>query len=320
MQVIDTVLQRALIYGIHGATETPPLDDKTPEQRIADATAATEAALAEAKTAKDALANQKFTINIDGEEKTLTMEEAKAAISKSGGADKKFREAAENAKAAERGMRIDSLFAQIKSAEDNGVEVNAQTVSELSGLLGIDPTIFQGDKTPNGTKGTAGPPKKITMEDLDATLKSQLEYDGQRNIEDAKQKIYAEVKKKVDKDEIIGRMNSVAVEAGNEAFLATAADVVHEDVLRKINSGELFGAEMIASSIQAARARFKRFGIPEKVTKQKTIIMGLGQPGGEPMQIQPDEPINRVDSSESNYADNFVKRAFQMVAKGSISK
>jgi hypothetical protein len=115
-------------------------------------------------------------------------------------------------------------------------------------------------------------------------------------------------------------MNSVAKEAGNEDFLAAAADVVHEDVLRKIRSGQPFGPEMIAGSIQAARARFKRFGIPEKVAEQKTLIMGLGQPGGEPMSIQPDEPIKRVESSEAKYADNFVMRAYQMLAKGSTSK
>jgi len=288
-------------------------EPKTPEEQLAEAQAATTAALEEAKTAKAALEDQKMTVKVDGVEKTMTMEEARAAVAKSEGADKKFRDASEKVKSAERGMRIDSLFAQLNKAD-----VPDQTlVSELAGLIGVNPKDVLPAEGP-GKKDE--PPKKLTLNDFDEGLKNQLEFDAQRNIEVAKEKIYEEVKKGVDKDEILGKMNNVAKEAGNEDFLVTAAEEVHEDVLRKISSGEPFGAEMIASSIQAKRARFKRYGIPEKVTKPKTIIMGMGQPGGEPMTIQPDEPIERLESTETGYADNFAKRAFQMLAKGQVSK
>jgi len=288
-------------------------DQKTAEEQIAEANAAMETAKAEAKTAKEALESQKVTVKIDGEEKIMTMEEARAAISKSGGADKRFREAAEKEKSAERGMRIDSLFSQINAADSP----DPKLVSELAGLIGVNPKEIL---PAEGNTEPKKPDRKLTLEDFDDSLKQQFDFTNQQNIEAAKQKIYEEVKKGVDKDEIFGRMNSVAKEAGNEDFLTTAADEVHEDVLRKISSGEPFGADMIASSIQAKRARFKRYGIPEKVTKPKTIIMGLGQPGGEPMSIQPDEPIERVESSEAGYAENFAKRAFQMLARGQASK
>ena len=211
-------------------------------------------------------------------------------------------------------MKIDSLFAQLNSQETP----DKATVMELAGILGIDPAQFLPGDGAGGKKEI--PDKKISLDDLTPELKQELEFYREKSIATAEDDILVKVRERVDKDDIIGKMNSVAKEAGNEDFMATAVDVVHEDVLRKIRGGEPLGPEMIASSIQAARARFKKFGIPEKVTKPKTLIYGVGQPGGEPLSIQPDEPIERVDSSEGNYTDNFAARAFQMLAKGEASK
>ena len=77
---------------------------------------------------------------------------------------------------------------------------------------------------------------------------------------------------------------------------------------------------MVSSQIQAARARLKRFGTPEQAAKTPTVIMGLGQPGGEPVSVQPDEPVKRVESSETDYSTNFAKRFFQQKLQGSLSK
>jgi hypothetical protein len=288
-------------------------DSNSSAEDIGAIKAQLEAVRQEAEAAKKALEEQKISVNVDGEDKVMTLEEAKAALSKVSGADKKFREAADLRKKAERGMKIDSLFAKLE-----GENPDQKDIMELAGLLGIDPAPFL--KGGGDDPGTNPPPRKITLEDLSPELKQQLEFEAQRNIEAAEQKIRDEVSIRVDKDEIIGKMNSVAKEQGNEEFLDAVVDVVHEDVLRKISRGEPFGAGMIESSLQGARARFKKFGIPEKVSKPKTLIYGVGQPGGEPMSVQPDEPIERVESSEAGYADNFAKRAFQMLARGSTSK
>jgi len=288
-----------------------PDGNPTVEEKLATAEAKITTLTAEGEASKKALEEQKITVKVDGTDKEMTMDEAREALSKVGGADKKFQEAADIRKKAERGMKIDSLFAQLNEQEtpDN------KLVMELAGVLGIDPAPF----LPSGSTTPAEPSKKVTLEDLDPNLKNQLEYDAQRNIRDAEAEIKGMVKKGVDKDEIIGRMNSVAKEAGNEDFLAAAVDEVHKDVLRKIRGGEPLGPDMVASSIQAARAQFKKYGIPEKVTKPKTLIYGVGQPGGEPLAIQPDEPIERVESSEAGYTENFAKRIFQDLAKGRAS-
>jgi hypothetical protein len=309
MYEIDSVLRNVLrTGGIRAAEENEP----SAEEKIAAAEAKVAEALSKAEAAQKQLDEQKFTVTVDGKEQTLTREEAIAALSKVEGADKKFREASDLRKQAERGMKIDSLIARLKDADDP----DQKDINELSGLLGVDPSLFQADD-PSGKGGKDKPPQKIRLEDLDDNLKAQLEFEAQRSIEAAEAKILEDIKKKVDKDQILGKMNNVAKESGNELFLDAAADMVHEDVLRKIRSGEPFGPVMIDNSIQAARNRLKKFGTPEEAAKTKTIIMGLGQPGGEPMKIQTDEPIERVDSSEPNYADNFATRAFQMLAKGS---
>ena len=248
-------------------------------------------------------------VTVNGEKKVYTREEAIEALSKVGGADAKFRDAAEIRKKAERGMRIDSLFARIKGGEAEEEEVN-----ELVGLLGIDPAAFAEVNT--GPKNTPPEPKqKVTINDLDPSLKQQLEFDAQQNIKRAEEQIRNDVKKRVDKDQIIGKMNSVAVEVGNENFTDAVANMVHEDVLRKIRNGEPYGTGMVDNSIQVARARLKQFGIPDKVSKPKTLIVGAGGPGGEPLEIQPDEPEKRVDTNDAEYSDNLVKRVFQRLQK-----
>jgi hypothetical protein len=259
-------------------------------------------------------AEEKFTVKVDGEDRVFTKEEAIAALAKVGGADKKFQEAAELRKQAERGMRIDSLLAKVQSTETP----DEKDVNELAGLMNIDLSNFVGEPGPPPNSPPTN--KKLTLDDFSPELKRQLEYDNQRNIENAEQKILNEITKGVDKDEILGKMNSVAKDAGNEDFLGSVASMVHEDVLRKIQRGESYGPDLISRSIQAARARLKKFGTPEKVSQPKTIIMGLGQPGGEPVSVQPDEPIKRKESSETGYADNFAKRAFQMLSKAAVSK
>jgi len=249
-------------------------------------------------------------VTVNGEKKVYTKEEAIEALSKVRGADAKFREAAEIRKKAERGMRIDSLFARIKGGEAEEEEVN-----ELVGLLGIDPAAFaEVSVGPNGTKPE--PKQKVTLDDLDPSLKQQLQFDAQQNIKRAEEQIRNDVKKRVDKDEILGKMNSVAVEVGNEDFIDAVTKMVHEDVLRKIRNGESYGTGMVDNSIQVTRARLKQFGIPDKVSKPKTLIVGAGAPGGEPLEIQPDEPEKRVDTNDAGYSDNLVKRVFQRLQKG----
>jgi hypothetical protein len=312
---LDTVLERAIVFGIHASEEPAGGDpvNKTPEEQLAETQAALEAANKAAEEAKAALDGQKITVKIDGVQQEMTMEEARTALSKVGGADKRFAEAAEIKKSAERGIKIAELFEKV-----NKEEPDDKDVAELAGLLNLDPTLFVGK---GGKKdGKEKPPQKISLDDLSPELRSQLEYENLRNIEEAKKKIFEEVKQGVDKDEILGKMNSVAKEAGNEEFLVAAAEMVHEDVLRKIQNGKPFGTEMVASSIQAARARLKRFGTPEQASKTPTVIMGLGQPGGEPVSVQPDEPVKRVDSSESDYSTNFVKRFFQQKLQSQLSK
>jgi hypothetical protein len=259
---------------------------------------------------KPPLAEDKITVKVDGREKIYSREEAKKALEKVGGADARFQEAADLKKQAERGMRIDSLFARVQEGK-----ANQQELSELAGLMNIDPAIFEGTPPDEEPSKKGDPPRKVAFEDLPDDIQEDLKVTRERNIAYAKERIKGEVKKAVDKDDIIGKMNSVAKEAGNEEFMATVVDSVYEDVLRKIRSGIQHGPAEVLSSIQEERARLKRYGIPDKSAKQPALIMGLGKTDGLPVEIDTQEPVERLESTDKGYEDNLVRRFFHGIAK-----
>ncbi len=252
------------------------------------------------------------TINVDGTDVVLTLDELKDRASKASGADARFQEAAEMRKNAERDARAGVLAKTIAEA-DNPSEADIQ---ELAGIWGIDPKEFtqhlsEGD--PSQKTGT-----KTTESDFSAEFKKQfdaspaevraiLDFSQQRHVNDARKEIREISDKAVDKDEIIGKM---IVGENKDKRLLTAKDMVAEDVLRKIQDGKPFGAELVAASVQMVRSKLTKLGIPKKLNQQP-IVLGLAPSEGLSSVIQADEPIKRVPSDEDEQEKNLIARYLQ---------
>jgi hypothetical protein len=268
---------------------------------------------------KDESANkpETHTINVDGTDVVLTIKELKERASKSSGADKRFQEAATATKAAEKGIRVEALVKSISGAD----APNEAEVRELAGLLEIDPKEFMTslhEEDKSSQKSTS----KAAVTDFNDEFKKQmgaspaevraiLEHSSTRHVSDARKEIREISDKAVDKDEIIGKM--VIGEDKDEVVLAVK-DMVAEDVLRKIQDGKPFGAEMVTASVQRVRSQLTKLGIPKKLNQQP-IILGLGPSEGFSSAIQADEPIKRVPSPEDGDEKNLVARYLQKVVK-----
>ena len=260
------------------------------------------------------------TIKVDGEDVALTLDELKERASKSSGADKRFQEAAAASKAAERGVRIESLVKSI-SGNDAPSEAN---IRELAGLLEIEPAEFmealkEGEPEPKSTSKATTPDFNKQFQDMmgasPAEVRAILEHSQSRHVNDARQEIREISDKAVDKDEIIGKM--IVGEDRDDVSLAVK-DMVAEDVLRKIQDGKPFGAEMVAASVQRVRAQLTKLGIPKRLNQQP-IVLGLGPSAGLSSEIQADEPIKRVPSDEDANEKNLIARYMQKAVKAARS-
>ena len=257
-----------------------------------------------------------YAVKIDGEDRNLSIDELKNLASKSGGADKRFTEAAAATKAAERGTRIETL---VKSISNNDAPAEAD-VRELAGLLEIEPAEFmqylkEGDPPQKADKKTTGTDFNAEFQKqmgaTPAEVRAVLEHSQQRHVNDARQEIREISDKAVDKDEIIGKM---IVGDDKDEVVAAVKDMVAEDVLRKIQDGKPFGAELVTASVQMVRSKLTKLGIPKKLNQQP-IVLGLAPSEGLSAAIQADEPIERVSSTEDDQEKNLVARYLQKAVK-----
>ena len=252
------------------------------------------------------------TIKVDGVDVILSIEELKERASKASGADARFQEAAAATKAAERGLRIETLTKSI-SKEDAPSEAD---IRELAGLLGVEPSEFMTQLKEEGP--TPKPNTKTAIADFSAEFQKQFDmtpaeakaswdFSQQRHVNDARKEIREISDKSVDKDEILGKM---IVGEDKDEVLATVKDMVAEDVLRKIQDGKPFGAELVAASVQMVRSKLTKLGIPKKLNQQP-IVLGLAPSEGLSSVIQADEPIKRVPSNEDDQEKNLIARYLQ---------
>lgn len=260
-----------------------------------------------------------YELTVDGEKRAVTLDEMKALAQKSAGADKRFTDAADLRKQAENGLRIQSLIERVSGAE---AEPSETEIKELATLLGIDATEFMqylgedgGNKSPQGSKKSGGGlddaefdrlfSAKLGMSPADTA--QQLAYNHQQNVERARQEIRKISDEAVDKDVIFGKM----IVGENKVDRITAIkEMVAEDVLRRIQDGTPFGADLVAASTQKVRAYLEKVGIPGNPA-QYPINLGLMPGAGLPAEVMSEKPIQRVNAAEDGDESNFVSRLLQ---------
>jgi hypothetical protein len=262
---------------------------------------------------------ESYTIKVDGQDRQVNLEELKTMAAKSGGADARFQEASDIKKSSEKGARIGDL---IDSLSGDG-DPSEAAVRELSGLIGVNPEEFlkylgDGDTSTQKTDSSAKMSKDALSEALTellgrspAEVQATLEHSNQRHVKSARVELREFSDQVVDKDEIIGKM---IVGEGKEDVLTAVKDMVAEDVLRKIQDGEPYGAELVASSVQSVRAKLTKLGIPNK-PGQQPIVLGLGPGQGLPLDVQADEPIKRISAADDANEENLVARYLQSAIK-----
>lgn len=254
-----------------------------------------------------------YEIVVNGEKKAYTIEELKERASKADGADEKFRKASELKEEATKGLRINTLFGKL-----NQGAVTEAEAKELAGLVGVPMDTFleadDGGQAPPPAKGN----KKITIEDLDPNLASDINrmrgistLSEQSQVADARKKIEASCREAVDKDKVLGKMIS---EVGNaedqEAVRQALSRLVLKDVRGRILAREEFGTEMLEDAVRSIRVDVQAFGIPAKASKEP-IVSGLGSLGTIPAEVYGNDPIKRVASNSDKYEENFVARTLQ---------
>jgi hypothetical protein len=302
----------------------------TPEEiaakEAADAAAA-KAAEDAAKAAEDKTPTT-HKVKIDGEEKEMTLEELKEAASKSAGADKRFRDAAQMKEDAKKGIELKAAFEKVNSGE-----FDATDVRKLAELTGQDPDAavasYNAELKKNAddkNKTTEDPylqgPKKVKLEDLPEEWQEVLKTAKESQIGDAEEKIQEMVASAVDKDEILGKIVIEAPEELRPGVKEVVTSMVHTDVRAKILASrytkEKFGPEMIRNSVQKARAEVKKLGIPSKSSKEAdrvSLLAGLGTIGNLPAEVYSDEEVKRVSSTDPDYEDNAVIRLGQRMRR-----
>jgi len=285
------------------------------------------------KDAGSSSKEQQYEIIVDGEKRNLTLDELKTFASKAAGADKKFNEASELRKSGEKGVRIMSL---IDSLTENPTESDAK---DLANILGIDADEFYqyltGDGEGNGSGSSDDDTKKSTktkttkesvtegLKELGldpAEVKAILDYSHKRHIEDARKEIREISDEAVDKDEVFGK---IKIDEKDKDRMSVIKDLVAEDVLRRIQDGVPFGADLVSASIQKIRSYITKFGIPSK-PEQYPVSLGLVPGGGLPAEVQAEEPIKRTsadkDVGEENLIARFMQRGLKLLREGAGKK
>jgi len=272
---------------------------------------------------------ENYEVKIGGETKLLTLDELKEYASKSAGADKLMREAAEMRKGAASGIEIKEAFEKVMKSDN----VDTSDIRKLAGVLGVDQEemvkMFNDELDKQGSKKdkTVDSDKKIGKDQLDDETKDILEQAKQAQIAEAEKEILRMCKESVDKDEFFGKIISETPEENRGDKREVILAMVHRDVRGKILASpytqEKFGAGMIQNSIQTVRSELKKYGIPSKSSKQSAIsnvLAALGPTGGLPAEVQSNDKIERIPSTEADYEDNVVKRLGQKMVQSLANK
>ncbi len=260
-----------------------------------------------------------FTLKVDGKDRTVTLSEMQEMAQKSAGADARFQEASELRKSAEDGLRLKEL---VERLSDGSHQPGEAEVRELAGMIGVDPNEFAAylkDEDEKDEPPQRGGRATISKEDIVAALgfdpaeaKAILDYSHQRHIESARQQIRESSDKMVDKDAVFSKM---VIGENKAERMSAIKDMVAEDVLRRIQDGQPFGAELVAASVQKIRAYLTKFGIPGN-PDQYPVVLGLGPGEGVPAEVRSETPIKRISAAEDGDEGNFVSRVMQKYLKG----
>lgn len=256
------------------------------------------------------------TLTVDGYEKTMTLEEVKALATKAAGADRKFQEAAEIRKGAQRGIRVLEIMDDLKAHPDKN---DPNLTAELFAILGLDMTNPQPEQEPEPqSRQRVTPPTAITMDNLGPREKYVMEKAEEAALRETRRNIEEETRNVLDKDPVLGKMIEELPEAARQPLKDELFEMAKEGVRTRILAGEFYGPDMRIDVVQRLRNRMQKLGIPAKLAGQP-MITGAGSMMNFGPEIHANEPIKRVPINDPGYNENAVKRVQQMIVKAARS-
>lgn len=283
-----------------------PEDEKTEEEQKQEATdkAAEEKAATEKATKE---AGTTYEIVVSGEKKAVTLEELKTYATKAAGADQKFEEANKMRLDAEKGTHLLALADAVRG--DHPSEAN---VKEFLHGLGVKDEDAKGimEKISGKTEKTSGKekePSKISVDQLPSEVTEILDAAKTAQLENLREKIYKEVEKAIDKDEILGKMVDELPEGDRGKVKEVLYDMARNDVQRRILGNEPFGPEMVTSAVQGIRSMTKTLGMPSSAGTQVPVV-GFGPSTDLTPEIVANKPIERVPSTADDYIEKITAK------------
>jgi len=261
----------------------------------------------EKATPKEEQKPELFAIQVDGQQRQVSLDELKKMAELSGGAQEKFRKAAAATKEAESALRLQEL---IKEGQDGSL-TTAQW-EEFSKLLGVDmEDLFPQEPASAPAEGeTPAPapvsPKKVEMKDLPKEITDKLRVLDKIQNNQRKDQILNEIGTAISNDKYLSKV------VGKDAGIR---DTVHDLVIREVQDAMLakgrdYGPELVSEAMQYARA------VVDNLSK-------LAQKTGQPVGLGPSEGIltsqqfdsgkvpERVPVTDPNYLDVEAQRVLQ---------
>lgn len=270
-----------------------------------------------------------YELQVNGEKRTMTLDELKTAAQKAEAANAKFEEAANLRKEAEAAVKTMNIIKKLNSSETLSYEEAGFLADNIGGEASdyMDtPTQNTQTQQPTRTQEPQDtkPQGPITLDMLDPQLQEQIKGVVTHNMEtqanDALETVKKELRESLDKDDVIGKMLSKVPEEKKSDLSNALFDMLFEDISQKVGVRRLqYGPEMIQESLQKVRNRLSLFGNPTSGNDKPVIpVTGMSALSTEATsQIMSDEPIKRVEATSSKYADNFAARLAQALAKNS---
>ncbi len=282
-----------------------------------------------------------YTLKVNGQERTFTIDELKQAASKAEGAEEKFRQAHELQTKARQGLRMLEVVDELKEAEASGTSPDPKTVGEFFSLLGLDPAdVDMTQFTPQQQQQSGDPntmdnqqqqnqqqqnqqqpqqqqnqqqAQRITADMLDDDVRQTLDDFKQSQIEQFRQKMTGEIRSAVDNDAEINKMIPENMDAADKKKLKdTLFEMTKDDVRSRILSRQQrYGPDMVTESLQTTRSRLKNIGIPTKSKQPPLLDLGPTAGSQYTQEVMAEKPIERVPSTSPDYHENAVKRILQ---------
>jgi len=281
------------------------------------------------KPTEDTGSTNTVSMTIDGKTVEKTLEEVVKMAEKVGGADARFREAAEIRKAAQNGVEIMELKGKLEDGDasdeeiDRWVEIWDLTDDDKAFLKGEEPAAKNKPapqkKDPVPPRSPGSEEKKVKFEDLDPRIQKSIqvseEQDRAQREREFKEEVAGAIKASDELKEILKKVEEKE-RGGISKFLQGQCE---SEVVARLFQGERYGTKFVKKTVDSVIQRAIKFG--SLFRGGDTPVPGIPSDGSSvPMNIQGDKPIERVASDTPNYSDNFAARFRQQQARAVYGK